>query len=487
MSPATPRSNRCGRSARATNDPRDALTTVAILTSPGGEPDGPSIVTVDDRSMSRSELFAAAASVAERVYGAAGVAIEAAASLETITAVVGCLLAGVPAIPIAPDAGPIERRHVLADSGAALWVGPPRDDVSLERVPTDGRSSASWREPDDGTALILYTSGTTGAPKGVPVTRSAVCAGLDGLRDAWGWSPDDTLVHGLPLFHVHGLVLGVLGALRVGSPLVHTGKPTPERYAAAGTRGSLFFGVPTVWGRIAADPTSARALRSARLLVSGSAGLPAPVFADLEALAGQGPVERYGMTETLITLAARSDADRRPGWVGSPIAGVDARIVDDDERPVGADGTTIGSLEVKGATVFAGYLNRLDETRSSFTADGWFRTGDAAVADADGSHRIVGRSKDDLIKSGGYRIGAGEIEAALLTHPGVAEVAVIGVPDADLGQRIVAYVVGVPTDPQVLIDHVARELSAHKRPREIRYVDELPRNALGKVQKSKLR
>ncbi len=413
--------------------------------------------------------------------GAGVVAIDAQPDLDTVVAVVGCLLAGVTAVPVPPDSGPLERGHVVRDSGARLWFGPPRPEVSLESVPVQGRSSSSWAEPADDPALIMYTSGTTGPPKGVPITRAAVAACLDGLRDAWQWSADDVLVHGLPLFHVHGLVLGVLGALRAGSPLVHTGRPTPSAYAAA--RGTLYFGVPTVWGRVADDPPSARALRSARLLVSGSAGLPPTVFDRLAVEAGQGPLERYGMTETLITVAARVDGPRRAGWVGQPITGVQTRLVDDSNALVPADGESIGNLHVRGLTVFGGYLNQVGD---AVTGDGWFATGDAAVVDAEGQHRIIGRAKDDLIKSGGFRIGAGEVEAALLTHPGVAEAAVVGVPDDDLGQRIVAYVVGAEVDPDVLIDYVASRLSVHKRPREVRIVPSLPRNALGKVQKSQL-
>jgi fatty acid CoA ligase FadD36 len=318
----------------------------------------------------------------------------------------------------------------------------------------------------------MYTSGTTGAPKGAVLTHRAVNACLDGLFDAWQWGPDDVLAHGLPLFHVHGLVLGVLGALRAGSPLVHTGRPTPAAYAAAGA--TLYFGVPTVWGRVAADASCARALRAARLLVSGSAALPAGVFRALSALAGQGPVERYGMTETLITLAARADEPRRVGRVGRPLAGVEARVVGE---PGG-----IGDLEVRGATLFDGYLH----DPAPMTDDGWFRTGDSAEVDVDGSFRIVGRTAQDLIKTGGYRVGAGEIEAALLDHPSVAEAAVVGLADDDLGQRIVAYVVGTGIREQTLIDHVARELSVHKRPREVRVVEALPRNAMGKVQKGRL-
>jgi fatty acid CoA ligase FadD36 len=446
--------------------------------------DGPA-VTVDGVALTRSDLFAAAAAVADGIEGAGVVAIDATPSLSTVVAVVGCLLAGVVAVPVPPDSGRRERAHILTDSGATIWLGNPQPDVPLPVVPIAGRSSSTWVEPAEGRALILYTSGTTGPAKGVPISRAAIRAGLDGLRLAWDWTPDDTLVHGLPLFHVHGLVLGVLGALRVGSPLVHTGRPTPSAYAAAA--GSLYFGVPTVWGRVAADPSSARALRGARLLVSGSAALPAPVFRDLMTLTGQAPIERYGMTETLITLAARADGERRAGWVGAPILDVEARVVDDEGGATDRDGQAIGNLEVRGATVFGGYLGRPEQTAAAFAADGWFRTGDAAVVDGAGQHRIVGRAKDDLIKTGGYRVGAGEVEAALLGHPSVSEAAVVGIPDDDLGQRIVAYVVGTGVQAQVLIDHVADELSAHKRPREVRVVDSLPRNAMGKVQKAQLR
>ncbi len=331
--------------------------------------------------------------------------------------------------------------------------------------------------------MIMYTSGTTGPPKGVVISRRAIAADIDALAQAWQWTSDDTLVHGLPLFHVHGLVLGLLGSLRIGNRFVHTGKPTPAAYAEAA--GSMYFGVPTVWTRVVGEPDSARALASARLLVSGSAPLPVPVFDELVRLTGLAPVERYGSTESLITLSTRADGERRPGWVGLPLDGVQTRLVDEVGVEVPFDGETIGRLEVRTPTQFDGYLNRPDATAEAYTDDGWYRTGDVAVVDEGGMHRIVGRESVDLIKSGGYRIGAGEIETVLLGHPGVAEVAVVGLPDDDLGQRIVAFVVG-SGQPQALIDHVAERLSAHKRPREVRFVDDLPRNAMGKVLKKEL-
>ncbi len=219
--------------------------------------------------------------------------------------------------------------------------------------------------------------------------------------------------------------------------------------------------------------------------MSGSAPLPVPVFERLAELTGHTPVERYGSTESLITISTRADGERRPGWVGLPLTGIETRLLDESGTAVAHDGETIGRLHVRGSTLFDGYLNRPDATAEVLDSDGWYRTGDVGVIDAGGMHRIVGRESVDLIKTGGFRVGAGEIEAALLGHAGVTEAAVVGVPDDDLGQRIVAFVVG-DADPQALIDYVAQELSAHKRPREVRVVDSLPRNAMGKVLKKEL-
>lgn len=446
---------------------------------------GPEIAAAGE-SCSPAELIDRADRLADRLMPGVPVAVRASGSLDTVVAVVAALRAKAPLVPIADDSGASERTHILADSGARAILGEHGwSDVDLSVVTE--RSGAV--EPADGVApldasLVVYTSGTTGPPKGVLLPEPSIAACLDGLRDAWAWTAEDRLVHGLPLFHVHGLVLGVIGAFRIGCGLTHTGRPTPEAYAAA--NGTLYFGVPTVWSRIAADAASAIALRSARLLVSGSAPLSVAVFERLRELTGSAPVERYGMTETLITLSTRADGERRAGSVGLPLAGVETRLRGDDGDLVEPDDVTIGALEVKGSTVGGGYLGRPEATAASVTVDGWFQTGDSAVIGEDGFHRIVGRTTLDVIKSGGFKVGAGEIEAVIAAQPGVTEVAVVGVPDADLGERIVAFVVG-DVDAGRLIDLVAETLSVHKRPREIRSVDVLPRNALGKVQKARLR
>ncbi|OBH79992.1 acyl-CoA synthetase [Mycobacterium scrofulaceum] len=455
--------------------------------------DIPDAVRIDGAVLSRSDLVGAATSVAERVAGAERVAILATPTASTVLAVTGCLIAGVPFVPVPADVGAAERRHMITDSGVRAWLGPvPDEPEGLPHIPVrlHARSWHRYPEPSpDATAMIIYTSGTTGLPKGVVLSRRAIAADLDALAEAWQWTPDDVLVHGLPLFHVHGLVLGLLGSLRVGNRFVHTGKPTPAGYAQACSEagGTLFFAVPTVWSRVVADEAAARALRPARLLVSGSAPLPVPVFDRLAELTGHEPVERYGASESLITLSTRADGERRAGWVGLPLTGVQTRLLDDNGNPVPHDGETVGRLEVRGPTMFDGYLNRPEATAEAFDADGWYRTGDVAVIDGGGMHRIVGRESVDLIKSGGYRIGAGEIETALLGHPGVREAAVVGMPDQDLGQRIVAFIVGAPDlNSDELINYVAQELSVHKRPREVRLVDTLPRNAMGKVLKKQL-
>ncbi|MEU6771407.1 acyl-CoA synthetase [Streptomyces sp. NPDC046759] len=456
------------------------------------------------RSLTYGELAGAAGALAARLRGAGRVAVWATPELETAVAVTGVLLAGAAAVPLNPKSGGKELAHIVSDSAPELVLAAPGADLpgvlgELARIDVDASATGAVPDdtaPDEDPALIVYTSGTTGPPKGAVLPRRAVATTLDALADAWQWTQDDVLVHGLPLFHVHGLVLGTLGPLRRGGSVRHLGRFTAEGVARELNAGAtMLFGVPTMYHRIAealpADPELAEALGRARLLVSGSAALPVHDHERIRAATGRRVIERYGMTETLMNTSVRADGEPRAGTVGVPLPGVELRLVEEDGTPLTAyDGESVGEIQVRGPNLFTGYLNRPDATAAAFTADGWFRTGDMAVRERDGYVRIVGRKATDLIKSGGYKIGAGEIENALLEHPGVREAAVTGEPDEDLGERIVAWI--VPADPQAppsaeeLADHVARRLAPHKRPRVVRHLDALPRNDMGKIMKRAL-
>ncbi|MFV0130039.1 acyl-CoA synthetase [Streptomyces sp. HMX112] len=460
-----------------------------------------------ERALTYGGLRAAAGALAARLAGAERVAVWATPTPETAVAVVAALLAGVAAVPLNPRTGERELTHVVTDSAPALVLAGP-DDVlpaplaHLPRVdvpagvPAQGPPVPLPEEPEPrAPALVVYTSGTTGPPKGAVLSRRAVSATLDALADAWAWTADDVVVHALPLFHVHGLVLGVLGPLRRGGAVCHLGAFSTggvARELAGG--GTVLFGVPTMYHRLAdaldGDPELVKALAGARLLVSGSAALPLHDHERITARTGRRVIERYGMTETLMNTSVRVDGEPRPGSVGLPLPGVGLRLVEEDGSEITAyDGESVGEIQVRGPNLFTAYLNRPDATAAAFDGD-WFRTGDMAVRDADGSVRIVGRKATDLIKSGGYKIGAGEIENALLEHPGVREAAVTGEPDPDLGERVVAWV--VPADPhsppgeEELADHVAAQLAPHKRPRAVRYLEALPRNDMGKIMKRAL-
>ncbi|WP_329443154.1 acyl-CoA synthetase [Streptomyces canus] len=458
-----------------------------------------------DRSLTYGQLAAATGALAGRLARYDRVAVWATAELETAVAVVAALEAGVAAVPLNPKSGEKELGHILNDSRPGLLLAPPGAELpaavgDLERVDIDvhgtGGLAPDSAAQDGDPALVVYTSGTTGPPKGAVLPRRAIATTLDALADAWQWTSDDILVHGLPLFHVHGLVLGILGPLRRGGSVRHLGRFSTDGVARELNAGAtMLFGVPTMYHRIAetlaGDPELVKALGGARLLVSGSAALPVHDHERITAMTGRRVIERYGMTETLMNTSVRADGVPRAGTVGVPLPGVELRLVEEDGSPITSyDGETVGEIQVRGPNLFTEYLNRPDATAAAFTADGWFRTGDMAVRDADGYVRIVGRKATDLIKSGGYKIGAGEIENALLEHPGVREAAVTGEPDPDLGERIVAWI--VPEDPQSpptldeLAGHVAARLAPHKRPRVVHHLTALPRNDMGKIMKRAL-
>jgi malonyl-CoA/methylmalonyl-CoA synthetase len=458
-----------------------------------------------DRSLSYAELGRAAGGVAANLDQISRVAVLAESRIETAVAVIGALLAGVPVIPINPRSGASELAHIVSDAEPEAIAAAPGSNVpeAFARarrvtIDLDGDLSCDGAtvsdHSDENPALIVYTSGTTGRPKGAVLPRRSIASNLDALAEVWGWTGADVVAHGLPLFHVHGLVIGILGPVRRGGTALHIGRFSPEgvQEALSGPA-TMLFGVPTMYRRLAdaaaESPDLAQALGGARLLVSGSAALPASEHARIEQLTGRGVVERYGMTETLMNTAVHADATPAPGTVGPPLPGVDIRLVDDDGALLeGADDETIGEIQVRGPNLFLEYLNRPDATAEAMR-DGWFATGDMATRTAEGYIRIVGRRATDLIKSGGYKIGAGEIEGCLREHPAVEDAAVTGEADDDLGERVVAWIVlrdGATAHESELVDHVAGQLAPHKRPRDVHFLDELPRNDMGKVQKARL-
>jgi malonyl-CoA/methylmalonyl-CoA synthetase len=472
------------------------------LLPPLAEPGDREAIRFGERALTYRELRDVAAHLAGRIDGADRVAVWALPALETCAAVIAALAAGIPVVPVNPKSGERELGHIVEDSEPGIVLAAPDaalppafealDRVEVELEPSD---SSLPEEPDpESPALVIYTSGTTGPPKGVVLPRRAIASNLDALAEAWEWTDSDVLTHGLPLFHVHGLVLGLLGPLRRGGAVHHLGSFSTEAVAAQlRDCATMLFGVPTMYHRLAdaaeKDRSVAEALHRARLLVSGSAALSTSDHQRIERACGQRVVERYGMTETLMNCSVRADGDRRPGTVGRPVEGVQLRLVDEDGRVIEAsDGETVGEIQVRGPNLFLEYLNRPEATEEAFDGE-WFKTGDVATREPDGYIRLIGRQATDLIKSGGFRIGAGEIEAALLEHPGIQEAAITGEPDPDLGERIVAWIVAAgdpaPSEKEV-VDHVARLLTPHKRPREVRFLDGLPRNDMGKVMKKQL-
>ena len=465
-------------------------------------PDGLEAFRIGDASLSYRQLAGAAAAVSAEVRGAGRVAVWAEPTPELCIGLVGALAAGVTVVPINPGIGARELEHILTDSkptrliarsGAA--VAPQLSAVArLDVDPTSEGGPLPDELGEGEAAFVMYTSGTTGPPKGVQIPRRAITSNLDVLAEIWSWTAEDRLVHALPVFHAHGLVLGVLGPLRRGGQLEHVGRFSPQAIAGAVHRGAtMVFGVPTMYHRIAQEvertPELGEVIAGARLLVSGSAPLPAADHHRIRELTGQSILERYGLTEALMIASVRLGQEMTPGRVGPPLPGVEAKLLDDSGTTIEtSDDETIAEIAVRGPNLFTGYLNRPDATAEAMR-DGWFLTGDLATRDASGSLRIVGRRATDLIKSGGYRIGAGEIEGALLEHPAISEAAVASRPDPDLGERVAAWVVTTPgrtVDADELAAHVESLLARHKRPREVHFVDSLPRNEMGKVLKRAL-
>jgi malonyl-CoA/methylmalonyl-CoA synthetase len=417
-----------------------------------------------------------------------------ASSVPAVVANVAALRAGVVVVPVNPAYTHRELAHVVADVGpvaaivdtpdqaavlarladlvvlaADLEAGAGPDDDGPEAGVLDGAS------PDD-VAVIAYTSGTTGAPKGAVLTHGNLLANSESIAVTWRWDADDRLVHALPIFHGHGLCVALYTSLLTAASAVLLPRFDVEAVLDAVARhgATLFFGVPTMYHRLAASGRVGELARL-RLAVSGSAPLSPDLHGVIAGAGGTDVLERYGMTETLMTLSNPYDGERRPGTVGFPFPGVDARVAESG-----------GEILVRGPTVFAGYWGRPAATAASF-ADGWFRTGDLAAIE-DGYVRLLGRATEVII-SGGFNVYPAEVEDVLLGHPGVAEVAVTGVASDEWGEVVCAWVVpdgASPPDADAVLTYAAERLAPYKRPRQVRFVDTLPRNSMGKVRRSEL-
>ncbi|HEX9548633.1 MAG TPA: AMP-binding protein [Acidimicrobiales bacterium] len=456
------------------------------------------VLFADERWWRAEEIEAASRRVAGRLLAMglrAGdrMLFNAEASAGLVVAHVAALRAGLVVVPANTAYRQRELSHIVHDchpvaalvddTERARWIrAASHDDISVVGPDLDVRGGRAESGTLDTSApldpaLISYTSGTTGAPKGAVLTHANLLAGTEAVALSWRWSQSDRLVLALPLYHAHGLCVGLHGTLLTGASAVLLARFDADRVldAVDRHRGTLFFGVPTMYHRLA---QSARVgeLGGLRLCVSGSAPLPADLHRHLARATRQQVLERYGMTETLMNTSNPYDGERRAGTVGFALPGVDLRLAGGDS----------GEILVRGPNVFTGYWRQPVATTAAMT-DGWFRTGDIGRFDADGYLRILGRSKE-LIISGGYNVYPREVEDVMRRHPGVEDVAVVGIPSSEWGQVVTAFVVASGRTPSVveLMDFAAAELANYKRPRVIRFVESLPRNALGKVLKGDL-
>jgi malonyl-CoA/methylmalonyl-CoA synthetase len=405
---------------------------------------------------------------------------------------------------------PPELDYVIADSGASIVVAHPSYEevlrpiaeargarlVSTAELLAEAEEMAPIELDPRRRALIVYTSGTTGKPKGVVSSHAIIEAQARMLIDAWEWSADDHILHVLPLHHVHGILAVLTCALRSGACCEILPRFDAELVWERFARGdlTLFMAVPTIYARLVqaweAAPAERRAAYTAgcrrmRLQVSGSAALPVQTLERWKEISGHVLLERYGMTELGMALSNPLHGERRPGAVGQPLPGVEVRLVDEQFRDVPAG--TPGQLLVRGSGVFLEYLGKPEATAAAFR-DGWFITGDVAVLEG-GAYRLLGRDSVDIIKTGGFKVSALEIEEVLRTHPAIADCAVVGLPDAEWGERVCVALCpsGEPPAMEELRGWAKERLATYKVPSRMLVVPELPRNALGKVVKPDVR
>ena len=494
-----------------------ANTLYDALFAPHRGREGPFLRLKDGRHISYDEFLRLTARLANalRASGVAvgdRVALQAKKSPEALAVYAACVAAGAVFLPLNTAYTAAEVEYFVTDAGARLLICDGGSAAALAPVATkagatlltlngDGSGTLSdlaARQPDDfapaergpgDLAAFLYTSGTTGRPKGAMLTHDNLLSNAEALVKAWRFAGGDVLLHALPIFHTHGLFVATNTILLAGGSMIFLPGLDMDDLIAAMPKATTMMGVPTFYTRLLADPRFDRQLAvHMRLFVSGSAPLLAETHRDFEARTGKKILERYGMTETNMNTSNPYDGERRAGTVGLPLPGVELRIVDAETGKPVAPGE-VGIIEVKGRNVFKGYWNMPEKTRQEFRPDGFFISGDLATQSADGYVTIVGRAKD-LIIAGGYNIYPKEIELLLDEQPGVVESAVFGVPHPDLGEGVVAAVVAKPgakLDEAGLLAAIAGSLARFKQPRKLFVVDELPRNTMGKVQKNLLR
>ncbi len=380
----------------------------------------------------------------------------------------------------------------LSKSTQCIFINPAEPDRFRSEISAVSTSSLrSLTHNSDETAVIVYTSGTTGRPKGAEITHGNLTSNLEALHATWGWRPDDLLLHVLPIFHVHGLFVALHGALHAGATTLlmreFDARKTLQALAERGC--TVFMAVPTIHQRLIDVPdANSFDLSHVRLITSGSDRLPDKLFAGFERTFGHRLLERYGMTETGMNCSNPLNGERRMGSVGLPLPGVEVRVVDSENGQPLPDGE-VGEMQIRGPNVFKGYWQQPSKTAEAFTADGWFRTGDLGFRESDGYFTLCGRSKD-LIISGGLNVYPPEVERVLAEHPAVAASAVIGCPDAEWGERVTAVVVlkqHQQASVEELIAFCRERLAPYKSPKAIIFRETLPLNAMGKAQKAELR
>ncbi len=475
------------------------------------------LIRPDDSEVTGEQLFALSGQIANVLLDAGvepghRVAMQCEKSIEALALYLACLRVGSLFLPLNTAYMPAEMDYFVGDAEPTIVVssiqaadqlapicanhnatlftlGENSDGTLMDAARAAGTDCLiAERGPDD-LAVILYTSGTTGRSKGAMLSHKNLLSNAESLSEAWRFTSEDRLLHALPIFHAHGLFVAINVSLNVGASMIFLPKFDINVVMDKIESATTMMGVPTFYTRMLADERcNSKNLSHMRLFVSGSAPLLAETHREFEAKTGQRILERYGMTETTMNSSNPYDGDRRAGTVGFPLPNIELRVVDPetgDELPKG----DIGSLEVRGPNVFQGYWRMPEKTAEDFRDDGFFITGDIAKFDEDGYITIIGRSKD-LVISGGYNVYPKEVETEIDDLDGVNESAVIGVPHPDFGEAVLAVV--VPTSGVKLVaDQITlplqKRLAKFKCPKKVVFINALPRNTMGKVQKNELR